>query len=130
MSEPELQTVTFRIANDHDDPIQFVLEPWGEEYEIAPGWAIDVVMRGPVGDLPDIRMRMGCVIVVGWSGSVAWLFQNGKEMGERLAERLPVPSLPEGMRVSGFLNLLLGPAGERPAGTEAEDDPGTGSAPT
>jgi hypothetical protein len=80
-----------RIGNDHSQPVQFHLEPWGELLSISPDTTFEVVAEGPPGDYLEVRFREGHITVYGWSGSVVSVFQEGTLLREC---KIPVPATP------------------------------------
>lgn len=81
---------TLRLTNSHPDPVHFSLEPWGEEYPMAPGATIEVVARGPEGGTLEVEFADKRVTVWGWAGSTVTLAHDGRPLGP--AARMPVPT--------------------------------------
>jgi len=85
--------VELRVYNDYDNKIQFWLEPWGEFWDMEPKIFFNIIAKGP--DIPNLEIlyRKDCIIVVGWSGSVLWIYdKNGVELGGYTEERHRIPS--------------------------------------
>lgn len=84
-----------RLRNARAVELPLYLEPWGEEYALAPNAALDIVAEGPAGDSLEVELGADHITVYGWSGSVVTLFQEGIEIGAGLGRRTPVPPLPQ-----------------------------------
>lgn len=87
-------TMSLRVCNVHDIPMTLYLEPWGEQYTMAPEGTFLVVARGPQGDALEVECAEDHLVLYGWPGSVVTLFHAGKEMGIGTVERAPVPLTP------------------------------------
>ena len=57
------------------------LEPWGEQYTMAPEATFTAVARGPEGDTFEVEVSDNHIILYGWPGAVVTLFHEGKEIG-------------------------------------------------
>ena len=79
-----------RLTNSRSDPVHFSLEPWGEEYPMAPGATFEVVARGPEGGTLEVEFASERVTVWGWAGSTATLSHDGRTLGPEA--RTPVPN--------------------------------------
>lgn len=84
-----------RVRNVRAIDLPFYLEPWGEEYVLAPGTALEIVAEGPAGDSLEVELADDHITVHGWSGSVVTLFQEGVELGAGNGTRSRVPSVPQ-----------------------------------
>jgi hypothetical protein len=78
-----------RLTNSHPDPVHFSLEPWGEEYLMAPGATFEIVARGPEGGTLEVESASERVTVWGWAGSTVTLARDGISLGPDV--RTPVP---------------------------------------
>lgn len=67
------------------------IEPWGSELPLQSGTYYLVVFEGPEGEWLAMESRTGRVTVYGWSGSVAWVLQNGRVV---LSCETRVPEMP------------------------------------
>jgi hypothetical protein len=107
---PPLSLVKTPIRNRRRKAITLRIEPWGEEYAVAPGATVQVVARGPAGDELDIRWEGDRVTVYGWPGSVVAVLRKGVDMGAepsgRRPERTTAPFLPAGMRMSEWMSAM------------------------
>jgi hypothetical protein len=83
-----------RVSNARTVDMPFYLEPWGEEYTLAPGAVIEVAAVGPEGATLEVELADDHITVYGWPGSVVTLFQDGAELGAGGGKRTPVPPLP------------------------------------
>jgi hypothetical protein len=113
MSEKDrapLSTVKVPLRNRRKAPVRLRLEPWGEEYTMAPGATVQVVARGPEGDSIEIAWGKGDVTVYGWPGSVVSVLRKGVDLGaapgEQRRERRTAPYLPEGMRMNEWIAAM------------------------
>lgn len=68
--------ICLRVRNSRNCAVACYLEPWGEEYSMEPGEALEFVFRGPSGDGPEIEDQDNSITVYGWSGSTAQVFQG------------------------------------------------------
>ena len=58
------------------------LEPWGEQYRMAPGVTLKIEAKGPDGDILEVEYGDGTITVYGWSGSVVAISGTGtREQG-------------------------------------------------
>ncbi len=80
---------TLRLTNSHLDRVRFLLEPWGEEYLMAPGATFEIVARGPEGGTLEVESASERVTVWGWASSTVTLLHDGKVLGP--GARTPVP---------------------------------------
>ncbi len=86
------QVVSLRVRNACASEIPLYLEPWGEEYKMAPGTVFTIVMQGPVGDSLEAEIADDHVAVWGWSGAVASVLQGGIELRTGIKTPLVVPT--------------------------------------
>jgi len=95
-SEPGTKeyVTSLRISNTRSVPLILYLEPWGEQYPIAPEATFTAVAKGPEGDGLEVEWADDHIVLYGWPGSVITLFQDGKEVGGGTSERASVPSTP------------------------------------
>ncbi|HZS92977.1 MAG TPA: hypothetical protein VFE42_36495 [Chloroflexota bacterium] len=83
-----------RVSNARTVDMPFYLEPWGEEYTLAPGAVIEVLAEGPPGASLEVELADDHITVYGWPGSVVTLYQDGAELGAGGGKRMRVPALP------------------------------------
>jgi hypothetical protein len=84
-----------KVSNGRNVDIPFCLEPWGEEYMLAPGAVIEVVAEGPAGETLEVELAEDHITVYGWPGSLVTLFQDGTELGAGNGKRSRVPPFPQ-----------------------------------
>jgi hypothetical protein len=89
----EYDTV-IKVINGSENPVDFVLEPWGEIHRMAPEDVFVLAAKGPEGDTFEVIYEKNSICVWGWPGSVVWLFHNEKELGAGSGPRTPVPRIP------------------------------------
>ena len=87
-------TTSLRVYNSRSTALTFSLEPWGEQYTIAPEATFEIVARGPEGDSLEVEFADDHIIVYGWPGSVVTLFHEGTELGADSSGHTPIPSTP------------------------------------
>ena len=92
--------VSILFENRRDTTMAFLLEPWGEFYEMVPRATFTLVLRSPIQDTATILYGFedgfDSITVYAWEGCTATLFQDGKELGAGLFPRSRVPKVPEG----------------------------------
>jgi hypothetical protein len=96
--EPETKeyVTSLRVCNSRSVALTFSLEPWGEQYKLAPNETFEVVARGPEGDSLEVEFADDQIILYGWPGSVVTLFHKGRELGAGDSKRTPIPATPPG----------------------------------
>ena len=75
------QTQWLRVSNDRDTAIQFVLEPWGEYWSMAPHAKYEVQLSGSDSiDMPEIVIADTEIKL--FAGRQVWaaVFYEGKEI--------------------------------------------------
>ena len=94
--DPETKeyVTSLRVRNSRSIALTFSLEPWGEQYRLAPEETFEIVARGPEGDSLEVEFADDQIILYGWPGSVVTLFHKGTELGAGDAERIPIPATP------------------------------------
>jgi hypothetical protein len=78
-----------------DGDIDLVLEPWGEIYPVTRESRIELVLRGPSGQAPEIVHSPSSIEVWAWSGCTATLFIDGNDTYPIGVERSRVPDIPQ-----------------------------------
>lgn len=94
-AQKAMHRVLVRIRNGGAAERKLVLEPWAEEYVLAPSDEVDVVAEGPEGDSLEIEFADDSVTVYGWPRSVVSLFHDGVELKPTSGERGRVPPVPK-----------------------------------
>ena len=98
--------IAIRVANTSSGPSRLILEPYGREYELALGQDQRFDFEGPDEALVDVELRDGGIVVYGWVGSTV---DDGA-----ISPGPPVPAIPPGMDVRGFVELMFGGTPEPP----------------
>jgi len=93
------------VRNVRETATTFILEPQGRDFVMPPGAVFELRAEGPEGDQLQIDFGPDQIITWGWSGSVVEVWQNGVSLSGR---SMPVPPVPPGMSVRGFLGMVLG----------------------
>jgi hypothetical protein len=96
--DPEIKEymTSLRVYNSRSIALTFSLEPWGEQYKLAPEEIFEIVARGPEGDSLEVEFADDKIILYGWLGSVVTLLHKGTELGAGDAEHTPIPATPRG----------------------------------
>lgn len=96
---------TERIENDGPDELVLVVEPWASEYALPPGAAYVVRAKSHIAGALELERERHLVICWAWPGSTAEVWSN-----DQLVESFvqPVPAVPQGLSVRGFLRGILG----------------------
>lgn len=74
-------SVALVLINSRRDDLVLHLEPWGEQYPMAPKAEYRVVAFGPPGETLMIEYDYGSITVYSWPGSVITLFKDGTQLG-------------------------------------------------
>ncbi len=92
--ETGVYETSLRVCNSRPVTLTFCLEPWGEQYPIAPEAIFEVVAKGPKGDSLEVEFADDHIVLYGWPGSIVTVFHEGKALGAGGSERLPTPPTP------------------------------------
>lgn len=66
------------VTNSTPKPLLLILEPWAEEFSIAPGTSVDVLgSGGSGGGFFEVEYIENGLIVYGWAGSIVSVMKNG-----------------------------------------------------
>lgn len=65
------------LQNSSKKNVRVHVEPWGDEYPLAPGEKLRVVGSGPAGGELEVQWTEDRVTVHGWSGSTVKVEQLG-----------------------------------------------------
>jgi hypothetical protein len=104
---------SIHVTNSSERMLVFHLEPWGEQIEMPSGARFLITAEAEQQGSFELEHGENEIVVWAWSGAVAKVFCDGKEIGVISGvERLAVPSVPEGQSVSSFLRSMLGKDGE------------------
>lgn len=80
-----------RISNTAATPKTLHLEPWGEQFAMAPAESIDLIANGPRGHHLTAEIGESDIVVWGWAGSTIVIFRDGMEV-ESGAATIPCPT--------------------------------------
>ena len=103
----------FARKNDGLSPLRLWVEPWAEEFQIAPKSTVEIFMRGsPVGPL-DVEESTEQITIYAPAGATLSIKVDGSQIRSL---DIPVPDAgPLGTK--GFVNLVFGDSPEaRPGG--------------
>jgi len=84
-------TSKLELINSHATEITVHIEPWGDQYVMAPDVTFQIEARGPANGQLEICIGPGEVLVWGWSGSIVSIFHEGVDLDEGLGPRQPSP---------------------------------------
>lgn len=87
------QEVVLRLANTRSVTVPLQVEPWGEQYDLAPGAMVDIVAHGPAQDCLELTLDDTGLTIWGWSGSIVQIVRDGV-VAESAAGRIPSPATP------------------------------------
>ncbi len=90
------QKVHVRVTNSRTTSTSFVLEPWGEIYDMPAEAVFELDAVGPSGDSIEVVVEEDAIVVWGWPGSVVRVSQGGVELGSGQGR----PSVPGADRLS------------------------------
>ena len=96
--DPETKeyVTSLRVCSSRSMALTFSLEPWGEQYKLAPEETFEIIARGPEGDSLEVEFADDQIIVYGWPGSVVTLFHKGTELGATDSKHTPIPATTRG----------------------------------
>jgi hypothetical protein len=112
---PAGQKLSVMVRNQRGTGVTFVLEPYGSTYTMAPGAVFEVRAEGPAGDHLEIDFEEDAIIAWAWAGSIAEVYESGVPLSSGRPTRVPT-ALPEGMRVRGFLRMVMGDSQQQGGG--------------
>src|SRR5436309_2992677 len=91
-------TAYLTVRNPRPTTVQFVLEPWGELYDLPPHAAFLVAAEGPDGAPACLVLDAGpdYLTVWGWEGATVRLYHGDRELPAPGTRR---PAVPAGLAV-------------------------------
>jgi hypothetical protein len=73
----------FSYKNSSSQSRRLILEPWGEQYQIAVGQIVEVIGSGGLEGMSfEIDHLDECIIVYGWQGSIVKVLSAGVELDQ------------------------------------------------
>jgi len=96
------------ITNSSMTEVTLHLEPWGDQFLIPPGSKLSLTATAERSGSFEIEHLGSEIIIWAWPSASVKVFNAGVEVGAGLAERPPVPDVPEGQSASSFLRAILG----------------------
>lgn len=96
---------TLSIENSSERPLVLVLEPWGMPLELALGQHVEVTGRATQAGHLHLEHRVDALVVWGWPSSTV---EVRGQSGVLFSCSVPVPGVPPGRTVAGFLKGVLG----------------------
>lgn len=91
------QTFSLCLINSRATSVEFFLEPWGENYEMAAGATFVLTFKTTekaVFGTPEVIWDENSVTVYADEGMTCTLFAGREELGAGLGERTQVPAYP------------------------------------
>ena len=83
------------VINSSGKALTFHLEPWGEQIEMPAASRFMIIAESEQSGSFEVEYGMDEVIVWAWSGSIARVFCEGKEVGDFVGLGRPVvPPIP------------------------------------
>ena len=73
-----MKKITF--TNRSTVTTRLIIEPWAEEYLIAPNISVDIVATGKTADAIEIEFVDRGVVVHGWSDGTVTVMRDGVEI--------------------------------------------------
>ncbi len=64
------------IRNPHAEPLMVIVEPWGEQHQVAPQEAIRVVFHCDRDGEPEVSAEKNLISIYGWAGSDFLVVKN------------------------------------------------------
>ncbi len=93
------------FANQTENPVELILEPWALSVVLPVGAVFTVVARADQAGELEIVEEDGIITAYAWPGSTAAVYQGESLIADM---PLPVPEVPAGMSTRLFLDLVLG----------------------
>lgn len=69
-----------RLRNSRSVDLELHLEPWGEQYDVAPGVVVDLVFTADAAGVAEIDESGARMTVYGWTGSTVTILREGQEL--------------------------------------------------
>ena len=88
-----------------DGPYRAWIEPWAEQLEFPAGSAVELRAASAVEGRLTVEREADCMVVYAWPGSTLKVYVDGELIR---SFDIPVPGVPPGMDVKGFLGVVLG----------------------
>jgi hypothetical protein len=92
--EAKEYVTSLRVCSSRSIALTLSLEPWGEQYKLAPEETFEIVARGPEGDSLEVEFADDQIVLYGWPGAVVSLFHEGTESGVGDSKHTPIPATP------------------------------------
>lgn len=71
---------TLHYRNSTVEVVKLILEPWGENYSLAPNDAIEVVGEGEEDGYFEMEQTQDALFIFGWVGSIVSIKKDGKDL--------------------------------------------------
>jgi hypothetical protein len=83
MAERATVKVHLAVRNSASASLTVVLEPWGDQYVLAPDAAMSLAADGPAPGRLEVEVGSGRLLIYGWTGSVIEVDSEGDAGGGR-----------------------------------------------
>ena len=98
-------SATIKLDNPLDKPIRVWFEPWGDFRDLQGGQHFDLEFHASVPGGPEIKRIEEGFVVFAWPSATLAVKSSGSEV---VNFSVPVPDVPSDMKVSSFLEHMLG----------------------
>jgi hypothetical protein len=92
--------VSMTFSNGRESSISLILEPWGEIYPIEPHMKLTICFNSLISpsspNAIEVEYGVDQMIVYGWEGCTATLFQNAEALDSGVQPR---PHVPQGIEI-------------------------------
>jgi hypothetical protein len=95
---------TLYIKNNEPEPLCVWTEPWAVEFSIPPGETFRFVGLAQTAGTFEVQLDEKQVVLYGWESCTLKVYAGDCLV---LDFPIPFPSLPEGMSMRGFVELLF-----------------------
>jgi hypothetical protein len=75
-----LGSTRIRIRNPTANQLTVWLEPWAENFKLAPTESIDVILVGPKDGVPELLPKVDSISIYGWEGAEAVAVKSGQQL--------------------------------------------------
>jgi len=97
------------VNNPGAEPLELWCEPWAESIRVAPGRRLTIVGKSPREGRFEVERTESGVVIYAWPGSTAVVYDEGTVVR---TFPTPVPDIPAGMSMKGFVGSLFGGPGQ------------------
>ena len=95
------------IQNLADQPLALWIEPWAVGLYVPSHKSFKLVAVGEHQGKLEIQRDEKKIVVYAWTSSTLSVFMDDKEVQKF---SVPVPAIPAGMSMKGFMHMMFGPS--------------------